>query len=228
MLLRFRKKWLFLAALATWLGWVWIDLYAPRQTNIRRFDPGEVARLDARMWRSYYEGKPLALFGQLAGLLRTQYGAPFIRSNAMAYHAAKAAWVFKNGRNRAEYQAALPSLIKFYAAIQEMSEETFEVERVARLELEWWIVHRQRASHPPDKLGKALAETAAVLYHQPAERFAEHARLRAEAMRIRDNRAGNGGLSEADWQRIDQRLHASWRSLWKVVNEPSGQPVALP
>ena len=46
----------------------------------------------------------------------------------------------------------------------------------------------------------------------------EYARLRAEAMRIRDNRAEAGSLTEADWGRIHQLLYASWQSFWKAVN----------
>jgi hypothetical protein len=52
----------------------------------------------------------------------------------------------------------------------------------------------------------------------PAERFTEHARLRAEAMTIRDTKAEAGGVTEADWARIDELLHASWQSLFNVVN----------
>jgi hypothetical protein len=36
---------------------------------------------------------------------------------------------------------------------------------VARLELEWWIVHREVDDHPPGDLEAALAALAAELYH---------------------------------------------------------------
>jgi hypothetical protein len=45
----------------------------------------------------------------------------------------------------------------------------------------------------------------------------EHGRLRAEAMTIRDTKAEAGGVTEADWQQIDQLLHRSWRSLALTV-----------
>src|SRR5919199_1234799 len=44
------------------------------------------------------------------------------------------------------------------------------------------------------------------------------ARLRAEAMEIRDRQAEQGGVTEEDWKRIDELLHQSWRSLWGAVN----------
>jgi hypothetical protein len=48
--------------------------------------------------------------------------------------------------------------------------------------------------------------------------YLEHARLRAEAMEIRDTKAEQGGVTEEDWERIDELLHQSWRSLHAAVN----------
>jgi len=202
------------------LAWAAFDLYAPRRTSLRDFDPDEVARLETAMWRSYYSRQRVALFRQLSELLRTQYRLPLWRSNRVAYHAARAAFVFKDGRGRSDYERALPDLVNFYRAIRAVSDIDFDVERAARLELEWWIVHRERRRHAPGDLERALADLAAELYRVPAERLAEHARLRAEAMKIRDDRAEAGGVTEDDWRRIDELLHESWRSLHSAVNSP--------
>jgi len=200
------------------LAWMVIDLYSPRSSSLREFDPNEIARLETAMWRSYYDRERLRLFNQLAEMLRTQYHLPLVRSNAVAYQAAKAAFVFKDGRNRADYEKALPNLINFYTAIRKVSDVPFDVDRAARLELEWWIVHRERARHTPGDLDRALAELPAEIYRVPVERLMEHARLRAEAMTIRDAKAAAGGVSEEDWARIEELLRASWQSLWKAVN----------
>ena len=203
------------------LGWIAVDLYGPHSTSLRSFDPNEVARLETAMWRSYYGRERLRLFLQLAELLRTQYHLPFWRSNVVAYQAAKATFVFKDGRQRVDYEKALPNLVSFYEAIRRVGDVPFDVHRASRLELEWWIVHRQRADHSPGDLEHALADLAAELYHVPAERMMEHARFRAEAMRIRDTKAETGGVTEKDWAKIDELLHASWQSLWKTVNRKS-------
>lgn len=170
------------------------------------------------MWRSYYGRQRFLLFRQLSELLRTQYKLPFLRSNLVAFRAAKAAFVFKDGHSRADYEKALPDLRSFYAHIRKVSDVPFDAERAAQLELEWWIIHRQRASHQEGDLARALADSAAELYQVPAERLMEYARLRAEAMTIRDNQADAGGVTEADWQKIDELLHASWKSLKAAVN----------
>jgi len=203
------------AGAATWIA---IDLWKPVSSDLRSFDPKAVARLDAEMWRSYYDREQLKLFNQLGFLLRQQYGIPFARSYVLAFHAAKAAVVFKDGNNRADYERALPDLITYYSAIRKISDTPFDVNRAAALELEWWIIHRERSRHPEGDLDRALANLAAEVYQLPADKFAEHARYRAEAMILRDDRAEAGDLSEADWGHINELLRHSWLSLWRAVN----------
>lgn len=207
-----------LVLLAVLIAYSAFDLLAPRTTKMRSFNPDEIARLETAMWRSYYDKKELRLYNQMTELLRSQYNLPLIRSNAVAYQAARAAFVFKGGHNRQEYEKALPYLVSFYTSIRKVSDIPFDIDRAAKLELEWWIVHRERDQHQPGDLAHSLADLAAELYQVPAERFSEHARLRAEAMTIRDTKAESGGVSEADWAKIDSLLHESWRSLFAEVN----------
>jgi hypothetical protein len=216
---RSRRALVVIAALVVLLAaWVAFDLYAPRRTRLRDFDADEVARLETAMWRSYYSRQRVRLFTQMGELLRTQYRLPLWRSNVVAYRAARAAFVFKDGHSRADYERALPNLLGFYQSIREVADTDFDPKRAARLELEWWIIHRERSAHAPGDLERALANLAAELYRVPAERLAEHARLRAEAMEIRDARAEQGGVTEDDWNYIDELLHRSWRSLHEAVN----------
>ena len=199
------------------VGWALYDLYAPRTAHLREFDPDEVARLETAMWRSYYDKERVQLFLELSELLRTQYDMPLVRSNKVAYYAANAAFVFKEGKQRADYEKALPELINFYQSLRTMSDIPFNVDRAARLELEWWIIHRERAKHSPGDLEQALAELQSEIYQIPIERLREHGRLRAQAMTIRDTKADSDGVTEADWAQIDELLHQSWRSLATAV-----------
>ncbi|MGD9562244.1 MAG: hypothetical protein AB7F88_08475 [Pyrinomonadaceae bacterium] len=198
--------------------WIAFDLYRPHTVDIRDFDPDEVARLDTAMWRSYYSRQRVQLYRELTELLEKQYKFPFWRRQLVAFRAAKAAFVFKDGSSRADYEKALPDLERFYAEIRDISTTDFDANQAAKLELEWWIVHRERKTYPAGSLSRALAEAAAAVYKLPPERFVEHADLRAEAMEIRDTKAEQGGVTEADWARIDDLLHRSWRSLHAAVN----------
>ena len=209
-----------LSILGVLLGvWIAFDLYKPHKVDIRDFDADEVARLDTAMWRSYYSRERLKLFGQLTELLEKQYKLRFWRRQLIAYYAAKATFVFKDGKAREDYEKALPDLEKFYGEIRDISTTDFDVKKAAKLELEWWIVHRQRKQYKEGDLARALAETAAEIYKLPVENFMEHGDLRTEAMKIRDTKAESGGVSEEDWQKIDELLHQSWRSLHTAVSQ---------
>jgi hypothetical protein len=199
-------------------AWITTDLYRPVKVNICSFDPDEVARLDTAMWRSYYSRERVRLFREATELLEKQYHLSFWRRQLVAYHAAKSAFVFKDGKSREDYEKALPDLRKFYSEIRDISTTEFDVDQAARLELEWWIVHRERARHGPNDLVRALADAASAVYNVPADRLMEYGDLRAKAMEIRDNQAEAGSVSEEDWERIDDLLHGSWRSLHAAVN----------
>ncbi len=212
------KRWLGWSFLLVLVLWVLTDLYVPRKNSIRRFDPVEVARLETAMWQSYYDKRPVLLFWQLAGGLRQQFHAPFWRSFVLAFQATKAAFTFKQGTSRADYQKTLPGLVAYYASIQALTIEQFDVPRVAKLELEWWIVHRQRDRYSYDDLATALVQTSATLYNQPAGDFAAYGPLRADAMRLCDE-AGRkqGGATAADWQQVDGVLNQAWSALRRTV-----------
>jgi hypothetical protein len=212
------RNWI-VAGLVVVLAWVGFDLFGPRQTDIRVFDPREVARLDTVMWRSYYDRKPLPLFFQLAELLRDQFHLPWLRSHVVAASAARAAFVFKDGGSRADYEKALPDLVTYYSALRKVSLTPFDVEETARLELEWWIVHRERLGHGGERLERALAEAAAELYRAPVDRMQDYARARTAAMDIRDTKAVSGGVSEEDWTAIGKHLQTSWAALAAAVRE---------
>lgn len=201
------------------------DLYFPRTAKMREFDADEVARLETAMWRSYYDKKQLQLFNQLSELLRTQYHMPLVRSNQVAYYAVNAAFTFKDGKTEKDYERALPDLVKFYGAIRNMSDIPFDVDRVAHLELQWWIIHRERWKRQTDELPQALAELQATIYGVAIDRLMEHGRLRAQAMAIRDTKADDGqAMTEEDWTRINDLLRQSWRSLADAVKSSPNAP----
>jgi hypothetical protein len=139
---------------------------------------------------------------------------PFWRSAVAGYHAAKAAEVFQRGQNRSEYELVLPDLVASYRLILRTSASAFDVNAVARLELEWWVVQRERERHAPGDLETALARLQGEIYGLPVERFAEYARARAQAMVVKDS-----GRASADWGQIEELLAASWRALHRVVNQ---------
>lgn len=213
-----RRRWWLMPPFLLLL-WMAADFAIPRHSPLTRLDGRKVGDLETDMWKSYYDHHPVKLFGELVQVLREQYHVPFWRACLGAYEAARAAVVFQRGRSRADYELALPPLIEFYSIIRRNSETAFPVYKAARLELEWWIVHRDRAQHPPGDLERLLAQLQSAIYQRPENLFTEHAKARADAMRIRDDRAAAGGVSDADWSQIRQLLDTSWISLQRAVNQ---------
>ncbi|MCO6492005.1 MAG: hypothetical protein J5I98_26550 [Phaeodactylibacter sp.] len=203
-----------LLAFSALLLWIAASLLLPRHSNLREFDPAVVGQLDAAMWRSYYEGRKLRLFLQLSRLVRRQFHAPYWRSFPIAYQAARAATTFQSGANRSDYARALSPLEKYFGAINRLSDRPFDVKSAARSELEWWIIRRE-PQHATADWERLLAEVAATLYHQPAKQFAEYARLRVEAMVLRDSKGPT--ITETDWKEITALLEESWQALWAAV-----------
>jgi hypothetical protein len=223
-----KQGWVLVAVAAGGAGWAVAELARPRRVDIRTFDPDEVARLETAMWRSYYDRRRLPLFGQLVALLQGQFHLQPLRAVAMAGLAARAAAVFQVGASHADYRRALPYLERYYRGIRAASEVPFDPPRAARLELEWWIVHREADDHPPGDLEAALADLAAELYQVPAERLWTHASRRAEAMTIRDRTSRRAvGVLEDDWDRIEAVLWVAWKALADEVRmvrvEEAGQ-----
>ena len=205
------------AALALWVAG---DLGLPHRSSLLLFDGHQVGRLETEMWRSYYGHQPVRLFRQMVELLRKQYHLPFWRSHLAAYRAARAAVVFQRGHNRADYEQALPLLVDYYAIIRRSSDIPFSVDTVARLELEWWIIHRERARHQPGDLEQSLAAFQAAIYQRPESLFRDHSQARAQAMLLRDRAADEGGVSDQQWDQIASLLDTSWVSLQKAVMNP--------
>lgn len=210
-------------------AWIALDILMPRQTDFRQFDAVATGRLDSDMWRSYYERKPATLFWQLARSLRVEFHAGFWRSFPIAYRAAKAAFTFKDGRSRDDYAKALPDLERYFAAINSLSLTPFNPKTAARDELEWWIIRREPRLHSTADWEGLIAAVAAEIYGVPAERLTDYARLRVEAMVLRDARGEK--ITEQDWSQITSLLERSWSELADAVRPPkpavSVAPVSL-
>ena len=212
-----KRKKIILSLLFLLFAWIIIDINYPFKTDIRKIDAEETARLDGAMWKSYYAKKPVKLFMQSAELMRNQFHMPFFRSYLVSYYAAKAAFVFKDGKNRNDYAKALPYLVKYYSHINDISNIAFNADTASAAELEWWIIRRERQQHPSQEWEQWLAKTASIMYHIPADKFKDYAHLRVEAMLLRDEKGDS--ITEDNWQKIDLLLLHAWQSFSKAVEE---------
>ena len=199
------------------IAWIAIDINYPIKTDITKINLGETATLEGGLWRSYYEKKPLKLFMQSAQLMRDMFHIPFWRSYLASYYNAKAAFIFKDGHNRDDYEKAFPYLEKYYQHINDISKIPFDAGSAAKSELEWWIIRRYRQEHPPAEWEKYISETSSIVYHISTENFCDYAHLRVQAMLLRDQK--DAAIIDKDWHQINDLLTAAWQSFAKAVQK---------
>jgi hypothetical protein len=196
-----------LALPAAWFFW-------PRHADPAAFDPRAVGSGEMRLWRSYYaEDKP-RLKRELYGLARRQYGFSPYASLRLARCAGEAARAFRTSTSRAEAQAALPWLEKYYAAIRADSGLEFDAAAAARAELEWW--QRRREFAPPAEYARSIAATAAIVYGVPESRLERWARGRAEMMQYRDAHRWRS-MTDDEWRHIETGLQDAWSGLHEAL-----------
>jgi hypothetical protein len=118
---------------------------------------------------------------------------------------------------------------RFYGLVKAVHRETFDVERAARLEVNWWVVHRRVFGLADNQsLVDALVDLYAATFAVPPSVVREAAFRRAEAMRCSDRwvndgrRAGSPLLGQ-----VEEELLMSYTALRAVFeNSPTGVPAA--
>ena len=126
-------KWKKIIALlfVLFIAWIAIDIIYPLKTDITKINAFETANLESGMWRSYYEKKPLKLFMQSAQLMRDMFHMPFWRSYLVSYYDAKAAFVFKDGHNRSDYEKVPDIIIYGWSPVCVLPPSLFSIQDVS-------------------------------------------------------------------------------------------------
>jgi hypothetical protein len=188
----------------------------PRRADLRAFDPDEMARLETAMWRHYYERRYVALFLDLYQVARRQQGFSPLDSARIAVAAARAAKSFQPSISRAEAEAALPYLEKYFRILARAAPAKVDVEEAARTELAWWQARREAV--PPEQYGAIIARVGTLLYGIDNADIRRSGLVRAQAMDYRDARGA--AMTEPDWAAIAERLQLAYRLLKKAVSWP--------
>ncbi len=204
---------LFLLGLAVTLAGA-VYAFWPRTADLRGFDAAAVARLETAMWRDYYAKDYQALGKGLYSLYREEYHFSPADSAQLAYCAGKAAQVFQPTGSRAEAQAALPLLTRYYKIIRDRGGESFDPAKAAALELDWWQLRRESVA--PAKYGEVVAQVTEEIFKVENEPVKKSAQLRAAMMRYRDDRR-NGKMLPEDWTHIEKNLLAAYEALQEGV-----------
>jgi hypothetical protein len=190
---------------------------------MRRFDPARVARLERASWVAYYQKRWLRLLQVFIDLVRSTYGLSLPKALKAAYWLTRAQVAFAPVPHN-DVPLAESYMRRFFAYLQQIHGERFDVDEVARCEVHWWVVHRQcfGQSDAP-ALVDALTQAYAAAYNIPPAQVREAALHRARAMVYSDRWVKDGlegkGLP-ADSPLLDQEEHElleSYRALRQAV-----------
>ena len=182
----------------------------PGPRSLKAFDPGRAAALEVDMWQAYYAKENWRLFRGLVTLNHEQYRYPWGKAIRSGFYLARAAATF--GRIRENYQQVLPDLERAYTIARDWTGASFDPAAVARAELAWWVARRIPGQNAPEQVGALIADENALLYEVPREKVLHASVLRATAGRLRDD-----GGEQADWTRVSELLHESYRQLAQAV-----------
>jgi hypothetical protein len=193
----------------------------PRDARIaaRAFDPVALARLESAAWVGYYRREWFRVLAASVGLVRCGFALSWPKT-------LWGAWLVLRGNQLwAPYPVNDPDgarrvMTRFYT-LAAGSGEGFDPTEAARLEVEWWRVHRALQHGDAGdiaELGEAVAALYAYSYDRPAGDVRESGQLRADAMRICDAWVA-AGCDMADPRLTDMRrcLLRSYRSLKNAV-----------
>jgi len=196
--------------------------------TIRTFSPARVARLETENWEAYYQKRWGRLLQVSVGLVQEAFGLNVWQALQGAYlvgRAEIAAAPFPDN----DVPKAEAYMRRFYGMVKRIHHEDFDVAQAARLEVNWWVVHRQyfgQADSQP--LVEALIDLYAATFSLPREQVREAAYYRAEAMRysdqwVKESKASGHPLLA----KVEAELLKSYTTLRAAVEPaPAGVPAA--
>jgi hypothetical protein len=189
------------------------------------FDPDELARLETRMWKAYYRQQPARLFGPLIQALHAQAQVSWLRALQASLLLTRAAAGF--ARSTGDYERFAPDIGRAYRTLG--LPDHVDVEAVARHELRWWVVRRERGLAAGEAAGEAITDLYAAIYDVPRELVAEAGRLRGLAAEVRDRGAnddpeGPRAAGSAYWPVVARLLRDSYRSLRAALDTERASP----
>src|SRR5512140_2880202 len=154
--------------------------------RLPNLDPRKLAHHEKENYVAYYLKDWATLLRVSVGMVKESFGLSWLQAAYGAYLIARAEIAFapfpENDLPRAEAY-----ITRFYRFIKRIHSATFDPSSVARLELNWWIVHRQCFGNAANTaLVAALTSLYSSAYGIDPAHVREAARLRAAGMLLSD------------------------------------------
>jgi hypothetical protein len=155
----------------------------------RSFDPRRVGSLETDAWVTYYRREWLKFLRAAVSLTRHTFGLPWHETLYAAWLVMRANQLWAPFPDN-DPDGARRTMERFYALVKRRHGESYDPMTAARLEVEWWRVHREHQHSDKDgddgPLVDALAALYAYAYGAPEADVRLAAQQRALAMRYSD------------------------------------------
>jgi hypothetical protein len=188
-------------------------------SKMRQFDPRQVAYYEKENWAAYYQKQWGRLLRVSVGMVRHSFGLSSWQGIRAAYLVARAeiaAAPFPDN----DIPLAEAYMRRFYALVKQVHGEAFDINEAARLEVNWWVVHRRLFGQAENQaLVDALADLYAVIYTTDRRQVYPAAFHRAQAM-IHSDRWVNEGRVEPSplLEQVETELYLSYAALREAVS----------
>ncbi len=189
-----------------------------KATRMRTFDPRKVAYYEKENRVAYYQKRWLKLLRASVGMVRDTFGLSWWQAAYAAYLVARAEIAAASFPEN-DVPLAERYMRRFYALIKRVHREGFDVDQVARLEVNWWVVHRRLFGQTENQeLVDALADLYAAAYRVDPERVRAAAYHRAQAM-VHSDRWVTEGRREPSplLAQVEDELIQSYASLREAI-----------
>jgi hypothetical protein len=187
---------------------------------MRSFDPRKVAYYEKENWVAYYQRRWLRLLRVSVAMVREAFGLSFWQAVYGAYLVARAEMAAAPFPNN-DIPTAEAYMRRFYAFVKTIHGEDFDSEQAARLDVHWWVVHRQLFGQTENQpLVDALTDLYAAVYGMEPQRVRLAAYHRAQAM-VYSDRWVNEGKADGSplLAQVEDELIKSYSALREAVTK---------
>jgi hypothetical protein len=155
---------------------------------MRSFDPRKVGSLECDAWVTYYRHEWFKFLRAAIWLTRESFGMRWPATLYGAWLVLRANQLWAPVPNN-DPDGARRCMRGFYSLVVRQHHEPFDIDEAARLEVEWWRVHRYLQRDNPDGDDRELSDALAALYSHVYRVPRDDVRLAAEqrALAMRDS-----------------------------------------
>ncbi len=154
--------------------------------KLPNLNPAALARYEKDNYVAYYQKDWLKLLRVSIGMVKESFGLSWPQAAYGAYLVARAEIAFAPFPEN-DLPRAMAYITRFYEFIKRAHHADFDTVHVAKLELNWWSIHRKCFGNADNgELVDALAALYAEAYGIDPAKIHEAARLRAAGMLYSD------------------------------------------